>query len=357
MHMRKTVGLVLLGLGAFLVTTALLVAAYVPGQVKKTPLNVDSITRLSGHAAALPSGGSSPVRALSHTVANGDLSDGDVVVFDSFSCLIKDDGTTQDCTDDTESGSALITASTDNFATDRVTAMAVQDPQYVSADSQHEGLVNKFPFSVQQQTYPFWDGVLARTVDAVFQGEEDIDGLKTYRFLVNSQNETAEIAAGIEGTYSSEKTMWIDPVTGSIIKQQEKQVRKTGDGTTVLDLDFGFTDETVAANVESAKSSGGQIGMLGTAPWLLGLLGLLSLGAGGFLLRGAAIEARAQQDSAGYAETYGDADAYATADTAETYEETAQTSTDDTQAIYQDGTQQFFDEAEGETRRSRREAE
>ncbi|MDO5502216.1 MAG: DUF3068 domain-containing protein [Actinomycetia bacterium] len=338
--MRRTVGLVLLGLGAFLVTAALLVALYVPGAMKKTPLDVDSKTRLSGQAATLPDGSSSPVKALSHTVANGELSDDDVVVFDSFTCLVKDDGSVEDCTDDGEAGSALITASTDSFAADRKTAMAVQDSKYVSEDSEHEGLVNKWPFDVKKETYPYWDGLLGRTIDAVFDGEEEIDGLNTYRFVTNVQDAPAQVAEGTAGNYTTQKTMWIDPVTGSIINQHEKQVRSIR-GTPVLELDFGFTDETVAANVESAKSSGSQLGMLSTAPWILGLLGLIALGAGGFLAF-----AGGRPEDAAYADgTYADGDEPAYVD--------------ETQPVYEDRTDQFFEEAEAdvETRRSRRDLE
>lgn len=330
--MRRNVGLVLLGLGAFLITAALLVALYVPGQLKKTPLDTDTKTRLSGQAAALPSGGASPVKALSHTVANGELSDDNVVVFDTFTCLVQDDGTVEDCTDDEGEGSPLITASTDSFATDRRTAVAVQDPQYVSADSQHEGLVNKFPFDVQQETYPFWDGVLGRTIDAVFDGEETLDGLTTYRFVTDVQDIPAAISEGVAGLYSSAKTMWIDPVTGAIIKQDEQQVR-TFRGEPLLDLDFGFTDETVAANIESAKSSGSQLRMLGTAPWILGLLGLVALGAGAFL----AFRGGRDED-----------------DSEPVYDDEAQAGYDEQ---YPDRTEQFFDEATTpETRAARREA-
>lgn len=291
--MRRIVSLVLFGLGAFLLTTALLALLYIPAQVKKTPLNIDSYTRLSGQAAVLPSGGSSPVKALSHTVANGKLSDDGVVVFDTFSCLVKDDGTTKDCSEDTSPSSTLITASTDTFATDRVTALPVHEERYVSAESKHEGLVNKFPFGVEQKTYAMWDGVLKRSVDATFDGEEAIGGLNTYRFKMVSQDESAEIASDIQGTYSSDKTLWIDPVTGSFIKQQEKQIRKTDTGTTVLDLDFGFTDETVAANVESAKKSGSQLSLLAGAPWVFGALGLLALVGGLFAARSGTVAAHA----------------------------------------------------------------
>ena len=62
-----------------------------------------------------------------------------------------------------------MTAGTDRFATDRVTAVAVNDEKYVGVGAEpHEGLVNKFPFDVEQKTYPIWDGLLGRAVEATF---------------------------------------------------------------------------------------------------------------------------------------------------------------------------------------------
>ena len=48
--MRGVLTKILVLLGAFLLATAALAMFWVPGQVKKTPLNVDSVTRLSGTA-------------------------------------------------------------------------------------------------------------------------------------------------------------------------------------------------------------------------------------------------------------------------------------------------------------------
>ena len=283
--MRKTVGLILLGLAAFLITSALLVLLWVPGQVMKTPLDVDTTTRLTGTATALPTGAGAPIKALSHTVADGAASTDEVVVFDTFSCLITDpDGTAPDCVDDTDPDKRLVTAGTDLFATDRVTALAVNDEKYVGVGAEpHEGLVNKFPFEVEQKTYPFWDGVVGRAVDATFQGEEEIDGLPTYKFQVVLVDEPAEISNGISGTYSDDKMMWIDQGTGSIIDQTEKQTRKLDSGTTVLDLEMSFTDDTVAANVEDAKANNSQLALVNSAPLVLGILGLLALVGGLFL--------------------------------------------------------------------------
>ena len=282
--MRKTVGLVLLGLAGFLITGALLVQFWVPGQVEKTPLDVNSTTRLSGNAAQLPSGEPGPVRAVSRTVADGEASDGDVVVFDTVSCLMREVPGAPDCTQDTEAVSPLVTAGTDRFATNRTTGEAVNDEAYVGAAAEpHEGVINKWPFHPEQKTYKYWDGLLGRAVDAEFAGEEEIDGLPVYRYEVSVTDEPAEISNGIAGLYSNDKTLWIDRGTGAIIDQNEKQVRKLESGTTVLDLDFGFTNETVAANVADAKANNSQLDLVGWAPLLLGALGLVAL-AGGLVL-------------------------------------------------------------------------
>ena len=284
--MRRTVGFILLGLAGFLVTAAILALVWVPGQVKKTPLDVVSDTRLTGSAAALPTGGGGPVKYLSRTVADGAASSSDVVVFDNFTCLVSDpDGTAPDCVDDTDPDKRLVSAGTDRFATDRVTALAVNDEKYVGVNAvPHEGLVNKFPFDVEQKTYPFWDGIVDRAVETTFQGEEEIDGLAVYKFSYSVADEPAEISEGISGLYSMNKTMWIDKATGSIIDESDKQVRKLDDGTPVLDLDISFTDETVAANVKDAKANNSQLSLVAKAPWVLGLLGLLAGAGGAFLL-------------------------------------------------------------------------
>ena len=285
--MRKFLGPLLLGIGGFLLTTALLVLLWVPGQVKKTPLDVNSLTVLDGEASYLGSDRST-VKATSHTVTDGDASTGDTAVFQTFSCLMWNaDGAAPDCVSAEGPDSALINAGTDAFATDRKTALSVTDQEkYLGANaSPHEGLVNKFPFDVEQKPYPFWDSILDRAVDAVFVGEESLDGLNTYKFNISVVDEPAEISSGVQGTYSNDKTMWIDPVTGSIINQTEKQVRVLPDGSAALDMDLAFTAEQVSANVADAKDNGGRLGLVGRLPWIAGLLGLVSLFAGTVLNR------------------------------------------------------------------------
>lgn len=277
--------IVLLFLGAFLLVAGLLAKFWAPDQVKRTPLGVDTVTRLSGDAQLFngTSLESTPVKASNVTHSDTSKSDADVVAFQTSSCLVKDpDGTAPDCVSADDPQKRLISASTDHFATDRRTAEAVNDAKYLPAEAKaHQGLVNKFPFDVQKKTYQFWDGLTSRAVPAVYSGEEQLDGVTVYKFVVTIVD--ADIMIGTDpGKYSTEKTMWIDSTTGSIIKQSEHQVRKMADsGQTVIDLNFAFTPQTVAKNIADAKANGSKLRLLTSTVPLVGITGgVLALFAG-----------------------------------------------------------------------------
>jgi hypothetical protein len=287
---RKILGWVLLALGTFLVVVGLMAALWAPGQVKRTPLDTDSVTRLSGNADKLnPATGeveNIDVQATSITKADSELSDDDVVVFVNSTCLVINDGSGEvpDCVDGEDE--RLVTASTDVFATDRGDAMAVNGSSYLPPSAEEkEGLVNKWPFDAEKKTYPYWDGLLGEPVDATYDGTETIDGLETYRYHVLVEDAATEILSGVEGVYSQDKYIWIDPVTGSIINQTQDELRELEDGSTILDLQLAFTDDQVSANAADADENGGMLGLLTRTVPLIGIIGgILALLAGGFLL-------------------------------------------------------------------------
>lgn len=291
--MRGVVTKLLIFLGTFLLIVAALALFYAPDKVKRTPLDVDTITRLTGEAqlydgtALVPT----PVKATSTTHADSELSTDEVVLFQSSSCLVKDpDGQAPDCVSADDPDNRLVSAGTEVFATDRHTALAVNDFEGLPADAEpRDGLINKWPFDVEQKTYPYWDGLIGKPVDAVFQATEDIDGLETYKFLVSVKDGDIEITDGVLGKYSTEKTIWVDPTTGSIIDQSESQTRvQADDNQTILQLDFSFTDATVAANVEDAKANASKLNLLTkTVPLFGGIIGLLALIGGLILSRSA----------------------------------------------------------------------
>jgi hypothetical protein len=256
--MRRVLGSTLIAVGAFLVVLAVLAQFYASGRVMKTPLDTNSTTRLSGEAT-LYSGGTGttfPAKAVSITRADSAKSDGKVIVFANSTCLVRDQGSVADCVSSDDPQNRLVSASTDNFATDRHTAEAVNDPKYLPAGAaRHEGLINKFPFETRKKTYSFWNSTTDTLNKATATGQKTIRGLKTYAFTVRVQDAPMQIADGVPGTFSSVKTMWVEPLTGAIIDQTEHQTRATTDGAPVLDLDLRFTPQTVAHNVDTARSN------------------------------------------------------------------------------------------------------
>jgi hypothetical protein len=289
---RKIIGWVLLALGAFLVVIGLMAALWAPGQVKRTPLDTDSTTRLTGNADKLnPATGEVDninVQATSITKADSEHSDDNVIVFVNSTCLVVDDGSgdVPDCVDADDPQGRLITASTDVFATDRSDAMAVNGSSYVPPSAEEkEGLVNKWPFDAEKKTYPYWDGLLGEAVDATYDGTETLDGLETYRYHVLVEDAPAEVVTDIDGIYSQDKFIWIDPVTGSIINQTQHEVRTLEDGSPLLDLNLAFTDEQVSSNVADAQDNGDQLALLTKTVPLVGLIGgVIAMLVGGFLV-------------------------------------------------------------------------
>lgn len=289
--MRKFIGPILLGLGGFLLMAAIVASAWAPGVVKKTPLDVNTTTYLSGIAAKLdPATGdlaSNPVKATSSTAVDSDVSDDRVAAWTNTTCVVIQEGDPADCVpgDDPR----LITASIDTFATDRDTALAVNDEEYVPAESvAHEGLVNKWPFDAEKTTYPYWDGTRGEAVDAVYDRTESLDGLETYVYKVTSVDEPIDVAEGVPGTYTSTKEIFVEPVTGAIINQTDDQQRYLESGDQVLDLQLAFTDEQLAQSIADGKDNRASVQLLLTTVPVVGFVGgILCLLAGGLLvLRG-----------------------------------------------------------------------
>lgn len=285
--MRKIIAGVLLGLGSFLLVTALLTAFWAPGAVKKTPLDTDSTTYLSGEADKLnPATGeveNSAVKATSVTKADSKRSDDEVIVFVNTSCLVINEGDVPDCVDGDDP--RLVTASSDVFATNRKTAQAVNGRYLPAGSEEKEGLINKWPFNVEKKDYDYWDGLLGEAVTATYSGTQEINDLQTYKFHVEVPETSAEIINDVMGTYSTSKDIYVDPLTGSIVNQTQHEVRTLENGDPVLDLQLAFTEDEVADSVQSAKDSGSQINLLTkTVPLISGILGLVFILLGLFLM-------------------------------------------------------------------------
>jgi hypothetical protein len=279
--LRKIISWVLLGLGAFLLAAALVATVWAPDQVKRAPLDTDSTTRLSGTAQKLNTGTGEiddlDVRAVSITEADSNKSDDDVVAYVNTSCLVIDIPDTPDCGEPGTGEDAdpnVINISNELFATDRRTGVAVNGDDYLPEGTpEREGLQNKFPFDAEKADYEFWDGILDRAVPATYEGTDEIEGLETYRYNMSVVEEEATVIGDVDGIYSLDKTMWIEPNTGAIIDQEQHDVRTLPNGDPLLDLQLSFTDEQVSANVDDASANVSSLTLLTKTIPLVGFIG------------------------------------------------------------------------------------
>lgn len=200
--------------------------------------------------------------------------------------------------------------------------IAVGDPAAPDTDAvrepiQHDGLTFKFPFDTQQEDYPYWDSGLGRAVPATYSGQEKVEGVSTYKFVMEIGPEEVSANEGLPGAlfgtdepvdagriYQNTRTLWVEPNTGVIIRGLEEQnvhfaPRDESLPTVPITVGtIGYTDETIAANADEYGSQGRLLGFVhGPLTWVGIVVGLLLLALGASLaLRGN----RSRQEPAHY---------------------------------------------------------
>ena len=293
--MRRTIGTVLFGLGGLLLAMAVLALVWAPGVVKKTPLDVDTTTLYEGQAAKLdPATGAFDTKAayaIRHTKADSDKSDDNTVLMVETACAVFDTGGAKECVNGNDPD--LITASIDIFATDRVSAQAVDSKNLPPDAVDHQGLINKFPFDVEKKTYPFWDGDVGKAVDIDYKGTKDLFGLTTYEFqyhvtdvpiLIAPDDPATPAEDSIPGIYENTVTVYVDPKTGSIVKSGQHQLQNLEDGTPAADVTLTQTDASVKDAVDEAKTAGTALTVLLTVLPIVGFAGGILCLLGGLAL-------------------------------------------------------------------------
>lgn len=178
----------------------------------------------------------------------------------------------------------------------------------------HKGLVLKFPFGTQKKEYQFWELNTRKAWPIKFEKEEKILGLNTYKFVqeiptskISEIEGVPRATLGLDGAggvtverdYASTRTIWVEPVTGAIIKAADHQVSKLnyqGEArATATEATFTYTDATVEKNVNGGKEPDGRDGgdykakaqqlslIKGTVPLVTLVLGILLIALAGFL--------------------------------------------------------------------------
>jgi Porin PorA len=292
--MRRVIGLILAGLGAFLIVVALLLPTFVSGQVVKYPLNEYLKTQLQGNVAyfspslvrEVPSAAMRVTSTVKGTDAAGNSS---MAVWNEFTYLY----------DVTNSSTYQYT--TRRFAFDRRTAELVDCcGANVNGNSsiRQSGLVGfLWPFGLQQKTYQVFDPVLNKPRPASYAGTSSIDGITVYRFVEHvppTQAGTQTLPASLVGMkgngevtlpefYTATNTFWVDPDTGAQLNTTQVQKLTLQDSTgaqrlLLLNATLKFTPQSIQTVVGLDNSARNKLQLLEIVlPLVAGLVGLAVL--------------------------------------------------------------------------------
>lgn len=292
-----------MGLGAALLIAALLLSTYTTGKIAKIPLNIDATLVSDGTGNAFDPESLNTDRfvinddvpiVLQQQISVESPSNADVVTLQVGSTVKRSDQ---------QQDKGLLLAMVDTVTLDRNTALAVssesnpggavQKPRAIEDENPptsialpHEGLTYRFPFDTEKKTYPFFDPIAQKAYDANYSGEEDVNGLTTYKFTQNvgydndgelvepvkyaslyDDDADAQVTAraalwGLEGDpeepitmtryYAAQRTFWVDPVSGTIVKQTDRANHYYARDE--LKPEVTFVDYTVTTNEESVES-------------------------------------------------------------------------------------------------------
>ncbi len=329
-----------IGLGAALLIAALLLSTYTSSRIAKIPLNLDATLISEGNGTALDAASLSTDRVVVNQnvplVSQEQISvespaNADVVTLQVGSSVRRSDK---------QKDSGLMLAIVDTVTINRRTAMAVSDDSHPGGCVQkprgigdenpptamplrHEGLAYRFPFNTERKTYPYFDPIAQKPFDANYDGQEDVNGLSTYRFTqevgVNKEgklvapitypslyggNEDGKITTsaamwGVPGEpneqitmtryYTAKRTFWVDPVSGTIVKETEQAHHYYARDAlkpevTLVDYKLTSTQETVESQVNSARDERDRVALWSRVlPITFTAIGLIALLGGGVL--------------------------------------------------------------------------
>ena len=301
--MRGIIGLILAGLGAFLILVAVLLPTWVVGQVVKFPLNEYETATLQASNASYFDQTSLTEKTgvtmeATYTI-KGDASAGNssTAVWNEFSYVY-------DLTNHQK-----VQETTRRFAFDRRTGQLVDccDASVNGVKSiRQTGLVGYvFPMGTQKQTYQVFDTTLNKTMPFVYSGTTDVHGIAAYEFVENvAPTQTASVtlpgsfvkstAASVTlGEYDAEHLIYyVDPETGALVDVNEEQSTTLRTSATAapslvaFDADLIATPASVTQIVALDANGRNELSLLKTVlPLVFGIVGVVSLIAGIFLSR------------------------------------------------------------------------
>lgn len=329
--MGRRLGLVLTGLGAFLLALALLSRFYAYDRLAVVPTDAE-ITSVSEASGATIFDIASQEEITVDLVSTREVV-GDVAASEEASEELDRDVAVWETLVHTDEPGAVVddenpplSATHDRVAFDRHTAEVIDCCGNFTAttadlDSGEEerdeqtpivGLYYKLPFNAEKKTYQFWDGALKDATDLEYRGTESIQGVTVYRYeQVIEPTDVGDIDAPasifgideegditLDRIYANTRTLWVEPETGVIFRGQEEQdVVAEYEGEQVATLTnalVGYNDETIDDRVDEYASLSTQLKIVRVwVPLIGGVLGGLLLIIGlALMARGAGARGR-----------------------------------------------------------------
>jgi hypothetical protein len=282
--MRRSVGLVLVGLGVLMLVLAPLSRWYAYPQLAVVPNDVAERVSTGADITVLDLGAVvrqepevervTDVRSVRRIIPDQGESGGDTAVWDTSVTNFDELGAGATPEEN------VLSYFEERVAFDRHTSASVDghDQYYTPTGERadrvevdHAGYYFKLPFGVEQRSYPFWDSTIQDTRPLDFQSETTLEGLPVYVFqqvIEPTPVSALEIPGALFGQagsivadriYSNTRTLWVEPHTGAIIKGQEVQDSyldfEGTRGPTIVQGTLAYTPEQVTANVDEYASS------------------------------------------------------------------------------------------------------
>lgn len=301
--MRRSLALVLVVAGAFLTTLAPLIRFYVSDQVVQAPLNRYERVRLQAPNASLFDMATLKLRTGVTLEADSTIR-GDVKANGGNDRIAVWDSST---TINDKTSGKQVDLQAYRMAFDRRTSLLVNCCGTnvggdVNVKMYGYGLL--FPIAnVHRRDYPFYDTTTRRTLPMKYSGDEEVGGMRTYRFIQQvplAKVETMNVKLPgdmlglgknaypqrVDRYFEAVNTQWVDPRTGIPVKQEQKitQSLRTRDGLgklIVADADLVTVPED--QRHLAALSNESAMGIVWTrvyGPVLALVVGLALLGTG-----------------------------------------------------------------------------
>jgi len=301
--MRGIIGLMLAGLGAFLILVAVLLPTWVTGQILKFPLNEYETATLGASNASYFSASSLSEKTgvsmeATYTIkGDGSAGNSSTAVWHEYSYVY-------DLTNHQP-----VQQMTRTFAFDRRTGQLVNccgASLNGDTSARQTGLVGYvFPIGTQKQTYQVYDTTLKKTMPFVYSGTTTVHGIAAYEFVENvapTQTSSLTVPGSFVGSTAASVTLgefdaehliyYVDPETGALVdvnEQQSTTLRTSASAAPALvlfDADLIATPASVTQIVALDSSGRNELNLLETVlPLVFGIVGGVALLAGVFLAR------------------------------------------------------------------------